>query len=129
MEIQKTDWPAADIITLLFNHHGLILRPFPNRRILDQIAHELVKFRMACMSLLDSAPSDEQYEALGRKSMGTDDEKDREVVAALYAPAKHDTFIADPQILYVPFKLSVLKQNSQNYQGGIVYIWAHLSNY
>ena len=91
------DWPAADIINL-FNHHGLILQPFPNRRILDQIAHELVKFRMACMSLLDSAPSDEQYEALGRKSMGTDDEKDREVVAALYAPAKHDTFIADPQI-------------------------------
>ena len=90
-------WPARDIINLL-NQHGLVLQPFPNRRILDEIARELVNFRMACMSLLDATPSGEQCEALGMKTMGLDDENHRELIAKMNAPAKYVAFIADPQI-------------------------------
>jgi hypothetical protein len=91
------NWLAAEIVTLL-NRHGMKLDPFPKREILNEIARGLVNFRLACGALIENMPEEHQFQALGAEAMGTADDRDRAVIADMYAPAKLAEFMAEPQI-------------------------------
>jgi len=92
------NWSQVEVITTL-NYHGFRLDPFPNRRVLNQIVRQLIKFRLACGVVVENAPTKEQTRAISALAYGENDEDQRNRKTADYYFARNTVseFMAEAQ--------------------------------
>lgn len=90
-------WPRTKLLDFL-RKHQVEPEPLPPQEILVKVAKHMIQFCFACLTVLDTMPTDEQAGALGRESMGISEEGDQAILDGFYATREKPKFYIDAQI-------------------------------